>query len=129
MVSENARKNPRFRGLFYLFHMLVLARLSKDRLVAVYSLRYASRPKERDNPLCARRFERELLTGTRSAESIIASRLVLCRIERPDIWQLRPAMCERVDKTFAKPEPSTHGAFETHAYAIDRVKWASNSSR
>jgi|AraplaMF_Col_mLB_1032019.scaffolds.fasta_scaffold00276_26 hypothetical protein len=40
----------------------------------------------------------------------MASGLVLCRIQRPDTWQLRPAMCKKVDKTLAKPEPSTHGA-------------------
>ena len=40
----------------------------------------------------------------------MASGLVLCRIQRPDTWQLRQAMCKKVDKTLAKPEPSTHGA-------------------
>ncbi len=41
----------------------------------------------------------------------MASGLFLCRIQRPDTWQLRPAMCKKVYKTLAKPEPSTHGAF------------------
>ncbi len=41
----------------------------------------------------------------------MASGLVLCRIQRPDTWQLRPATCKKVEKTLAKPEPSTHGAF------------------
>lgn len=40
----------------------------------------------------------------------MASGLDLCRIQRPDTWQLRPVMCKKVDKTLAKPEPSTHGA-------------------
>lgn len=51
----------------------------------------------------------------------MASGLVLCRIQRPDTWQLRPAMCKKVDKTLAKPEPSTHGASETTGYR----RWSS----
>jgi hypothetical protein len=37
----------------------------------------------------------------------------LCRIQRPDTWQLRPAMCKKVYKPLAKLEPSTHGSSET----------------
>jgi len=40
----------------------------------------------------------------------MASGHVLWHIQRPDTWQLRPALCVVVDKTLAKPEPSTHGA-------------------
>lgn len=40
----------------------------------------------------------------------MANGLVLSRIKRQDTWQLRPAMCKKVDKTLAKP--SIHGAKE-----------------
>ena len=50
--------------------------------------------------------ECELLTGTRSAEGIMASGLV-SRTDRPNTWLLRPAL--RRDQSLDCREPSTHG--------------------
>ena len=50
--------------------------------------------------------ECELLTGTRSAEGIMASGPV-SRTDRPNTWLLRPAL--RRDRSLDNPEPSTHG--------------------
>src|ERR1700693_2010041 len=50
--------------------------------------------------------ECELLTGTRSAEGIMASGPV-SRIDRPNTWLLRPAL--RRDQSLDSPHPSTHG--------------------
>jgi len=43
--------------------------------------------------------ERALLTGIRSAESILASGYAECRSNRPDTWQLRPVGCHRSKNT------------------------------
>ena len=51
-------------------------------------------------------YECELLTGTRSAEGIMASGPV-SRANRPNTWLLRPAL--RRDQTLDSLEPSTHG--------------------
>jgi hypothetical protein len=48
-----------------------------------------------------------LLTGTRSAEGIMASGHVN-RAQRPNTWLLRPNPAG-VKKVLANPEPSTHG--------------------
>ena len=53
-----------------------------------------------------------LLTGTRSAEGIMASGHVN-RTNRPNTWLHRPA--SDVKKTLANPEPSTHGTKRTCA--------------
>ena len=50
--------------------------------------------------------ECELLTGTRSAEGIMASGRV-SRTDRPNTWLLRPAL--QRDQSLDSPEPSTHG--------------------
>jgi hypothetical protein len=49
----------------------------------------------------------ELLTGTRSAEGIMASGHVN-RIKRPDTWLPRPKSCD-VREILDSLEPSTHG--------------------
>jgi len=60
-------------------------------------------------PTCAiAPYERVFLTGTGSAESIMASGHDKCRINRPHTWQLRPAVQKR-SKTLDNTEPSTHG--------------------
>jgi hypothetical protein len=63
--------------------------------------------------------ECELLTGTRSAEGIMASGPV-SRTDRPNTWLLRPAL--RRDQSLDSPEPSTHGPTQTlrHASAFVR---------
>ena len=60
--------------------------------------------------MCHRILECELLTGTWSAESIMASGHVN-RAKRPNTWPHRPAA--EVKKALANGEPSTHGTFET----------------
>jgi hypothetical protein len=50
--------------------------------------------------------ECELLTGTRSAEGIMASGPV-SRTQRPNTWLLRPAL--QREEALDNPEPSTHG--------------------
>ena len=50
--------------------------------------------------------ECELLTGTRSAEGIMASGPV-SRTDRPNTWLLRPAL--RRAQSLDSLEPSTHG--------------------
>jgi hypothetical protein len=54
-----------------------------------------------------RLLKRALLTGTRSAESIMASGHVKRRSNRPDTWQLRPAM------RYRSKNPCQHGAVHT----------------
>jgi hypothetical protein len=58
-----------------------------------------------------------LLTGTRSAEGIMASGHVN-RAQRPNTWLLRPNPAG-VKKVLANPEPSTHGPFETCRRALE----------
>lgn len=48
----------------------------------------------------------------------MASGRVKRRIERPDTWQLRPAV-HQVNKALANTEPSTHGAKRT----LRRAPW------
>ena len=55
--------------------------------------------------------ECELLTGTRSAEGIMASGPV-SRTDRPNTWLLRPAL--RRDQSLDSREPSTHGPCRTY---------------
>ncbi len=54
-----------------------------------------------------RHLKRVLLTGTLSAESIMASGHEQCRINRPNTWQLRPAVRNR------SKNPCQHGAVHT----------------
>ena len=54
--------------------------------------------------------ECELLTGTRSAEGIMASG-PMSRTDRPNTWLLRPAL--QRDQSLDSPEPSTHGPMLT----------------
>jgi hypothetical protein len=54
--------------------------------------------------------ECELLTGTRSAEGIMASGPV-SRTDRPNTWLLRPAL--QRDQSLDSREPSTHGPKQT----------------
>ena len=56
--------------------------------------------------------ECELLTGTRSAEGIMASGPV-SRTDRPNTWLLRPAL--RRAQSLDSLEPSTHGPSRTVA--------------
>jgi hypothetical protein len=56
--------------------------------------------------MCHRIIECELLTGTWSAEGIMASGHVN-RTNRPNTWP-QPTSCS-VQKTLANTEPSTHG--------------------
>jgi hypothetical protein len=56
--------------------------------------------------MCHRIIECELLTGTWSAEGIMASGHVN-RVNRPNTWP-QPTSCS-VNKTLANGEPSTHG--------------------
>jgi hypothetical protein len=56
--------------------------------------------------------ECELLTGTRSAEGIMASGPV-SRVNRPNTWLLRPAL--RRAQSLDSPEPSTHGPLPPRA--------------
>jgi hypothetical protein len=60
--------------------------------------------------MCHRIFECGLLTGTRSAEGIMASGHVN-RANRPNTWPHRPAA--EVKKALANGEPSTHGTTRT----------------
>src|SRR5215469_18523521 len=60
--------------------------------------------------MCHRILECELLTGTWSAEGIMASGQVN-RAKRPNTWPHRPAA--EVKKALANREPSTHGTKET----------------
>ena len=62
--------------------------------------------------------ECELLTGTRSAEGIMASGPV-SRTNRPNTWLLRPAL--RRDQSLDSLEPSTHGPKLT-------IKWSAGTS-
>jgi hypothetical protein len=64
--------------------------------------------------MCHRIIECELLTGTWSAEGIMASGHVN-RVNRPNTWP-QPTSCS-VNKTLANGEPSTHGTFETYSVA------------
>ena len=60
--------------------------------------------------MCHRIIECELLTGTWSAEGIMASGHVN-RVNRPNTWP-QPTSCS-VNKTLANGEPSTHGTSAT----------------
>jgi hypothetical protein len=64
--------------------------------------------------MCHRIIECELLTGTWSAEGIMASGHVN-RVNRPNTWP-QPTSCS-VNKTLANGEPSTHGTFRCFAAA------------
>jgi hypothetical protein len=61
--------------------------------------------------MCHLIIECELLTGTWSAEGIMASGHVN-RVNRPNTWP-QPPSCS-VNKTLANGEPSTHGTKETY---------------
>src|SRR5215472_10600918 len=72
--------------------------------------------------MCHRILECELLTGTWSAEGIMASGHVN-RTNRPNTWPHRPA-CD-VKFSLANSEPSTHGTSRTSGEVPPQsAKWA-----
>ena len=68
---------------------------------------------DQDNPFAPRRPERVLLTGTRSAESIMASGRVKRRIKGRTYCGSEQQQCIRSTKLLPNMEPSTHGAKPT----------------
>jgi transposase len=64
-------------------------------------------------PICALASkERVVLTGTQSAESIMASGHEECRINRPNTWQLRQCKCT-INQNLDNTVPSTHGTLRS----------------
>ena len=69
---------------------------------------------DQDTPIAPVRqsVKRAKVTGTRSAESIMASGHVKRRVYRPDTWQLRPAVL------FDQENPCQQGAVHTWREAV-----------
>jgi len=68
--------------------------VGKDFDLITHPCQSAQRPGQ---PICAMApLERAVVTGTRSAESIMVSGHVKCRVKRPDTWQSRPAVQKKI---------------------------------